>query len=326
MASTRRARQEPPFEDVLHNWTEWSRPFGDIIFAPMSLQDRRRWMASTELADFRVFSCGYYVAAAGLNVHRKSLGEGIYIYNVAGRGFFRQNDRTWPVGPGELLYCPPRVEHEYWSDPQDPWSIHWMHVSGPTIRSYARAIGFSTDSPVIQIGVQSEIVYLFNMLYDLAKPCFERRRAAAIRACAQLILTRIALTPRSAAGSYEQVRDVRHIQEYMRRMVDRRLGLNDFAARFDASPAHFSRVFKRHANFAPIEYFLRLKVHKACCLLATTKRSVKEIARQLSFDDQNYFSRLFKRIVGMSPKAYRRGVWGSGTTAVALDRAGESLE
>jgi AraC family transcriptional regulator, arabinose operon regulatory protein len=308
----RRIQEEPPFEDEIFTWREWSRTFKDIIFAPMLLRDRRKWMASSALAGFRVFSCGHYVVASGLFAARSGLNEGIYIYNVAGKGFYRCSGQTWPIRPGELLYCAPRTAHEYWSDAEDPWTIHWMHVSGRNAGRYARAIGFAADNPVIQIGIQAEIVHLFHMLYELVKPCFERQRAFAIQSCAQLILSRIALAPRSAFGSYAQVRDAQEIQGYMERVVDQRLGLGHFAARLGVSLAHFSRVFKQHTQFAPIEYFRRLKIHKACSLLATTRCSVKEIALQLSFDDQNYFSRLFKNIMGMSPIAYRRGVLKSG--------------
>ena len=304
----RRVREEPPFEDAMFTWKEWSRGFKDIVFAPMLLRDRRKWMASRDLAGFRVFSCGHYAAASGLFVERGGLQEGIYIYNVAGNGFYQHGGRTWHVRPGELLYCPPQVEHKYWSDPKDPWTIHWMHISGSEAIQYERSIGFTLDNPVIQIGIQPEIVYLFNMLYDLAKPVFERHRALAIQACAKLILARIALTPRSAFASNEQVRDIRQVKEYMERMVDRRLSLNHLAARLGVSPAHFSRSFKRQMGVAPIEYCSRLKIHKACSMLATTRLSVKEISLQLSFDDQNYFSRLFKKIMGMSPKAYQRGI------------------
>jgi AraC family transcriptional regulator, arabinose operon regulatory protein len=97
----------------------------------------------------------------------------------------------------------------------------------------------------------------------------------------------------------------------MERMVDQRLGVEHFAARLGVSAGHFSRMFQRHTGFAPIAYFLRLKVHKACSLLATTRGSVREIALQLSFEDQNYFSRLFRNVMGVSPRAYRQGTSGS---------------
>jgi AraC family transcriptional regulator, arabinose operon regulatory protein len=316
--TTRRSktREEPPFEDAIFTWMEWSRPYKDIILAPMSLPARREWMASPALAGFRVFSCGHYVGASGLHVVREGLNEGIYIYNVSGMGFYRHGTRTWSIGPGELLYCAPQTVHEYWSDAADPWTIHWMHVSGPNAWPYAKAVGFGPDNPVIQIGIRPEIVYLFHMLYELVKPRFERQRALAIQKCAQLILSRIALVPRSASGAYAQVRDVQEIQRYMERMVDRRLGADHFAERLGVSAAHFSRTFKRHTGFSPVAYFLRLKIHKACSLLATTRGSVREIARQLSFEDQNYFSRLFRNVMGVSPRAYRRGIAESGAADV----------
>ncbi|RME70993.1 MAG: AraC family transcriptional regulator, partial [Verrucomicrobia bacterium] len=56
----------------------------------------------------------------------------------------------------------------------------------------------------------------------------------------------------------------------------------------------------------PLDYFNRLKVQRACELLATTTLSIAEIAEQLGFDDPYYFSRLFRKIMGMAPRVYRR--------------------
>jgi transcriptional regulator GlxA family with amidase domain len=82
--------------------------------------------------------------------------------------------------------------------------------------------------------------------------------------------------------------------------------LKDCAQSAGWSEAHFSSIFRRQTNLAPIRYLTRLKIHRACELLKTTDLSMQEIAREIGFEDQFYFSRLFHRHLRMAPTAYRR--------------------
>ena len=77
------------------------------------------------------------------------------------------------------------------------------------------------------------------------------------------------------------------------------------AALANISPSHFFALFKRHTGCAPIDYFIRLRMRRACDLLGTTSLSVKEVAAVLGYDDQFYFSRVFKSVNRVAPSEYR---------------------
>jgi AraC-like DNA-binding protein len=72
------------------------------------------------------------------------------------------------------------------------------------------------------------------------------------------------------------------------------------------SVSHFSVVFRARTGYSPIEYFNHLKVQKACQYLVFTGMSVKETAFTLGIEDQYYFSRMFSRLMGISPAVYRK--------------------
>jgi AraC-like DNA-binding protein len=55
----------------------------------------------------------------------------------------------------------------------------------------------------------------------------------------------------------------------------------------------------------PLDYFIHLKLQKACLLLFSTDRKVRTIAEELGYDDPYYFSRLFKKYMKSSPEIYR---------------------
>ncbi len=71
------------------------------------------------------------------------------------------------------------------------------------------------------------------------------------------------------------------------------------------SPSHFFYLFKRCVGSTPIDYFIRLRLRRACHLLENTDMSIKAIAYTLGYDDPFYFSRIFKTFNRMTPSRYR---------------------
>ena len=64
-------------------------------------------------------------------------------------------------------------------------------------------------------------------------------------------------------------------------------------------------LFKQKTGYAPIDYFIQMKMQKASQQLDFTDHSVKDIAMSMGFDDPYYFSKRFRKIIGLSPKQYR---------------------
>lgn len=110
-------------------------------------------------------------------------------------------------------------------------------------------------------------------------------------------------------GAREEMRESdRRIEQtvaFMRRHLDRPLQVAELAALANISPSHFFALFKRRVGCAPIDFFIRLRMHQACRLLDTTLLSVKEVAAALGYDDPFYFSRVFKSVHGVAPSDYR---------------------
>ena len=99
---------------------------------------------------------------------------------------------------------------------------------------------------------------------------------------------------------------------YMMKHLDKPLRVSTLSALIRHSSSHFFSVFKCATGQAPIRFFIRARMQRACRLLKETAFSVKEIAALLGYDDAFYFSRLFKSIHGVAPREYRARIAASG--------------
>jgi AraC-like DNA-binding protein len=65
-------------------------------------------------------------------------------------------------------------------------------------------------------------------------------------------------------------------------------------------------MFKHYIGLSPIQYQMQLRIQRACRMLSYSGRSNKEIAFDLGFESNSYFTKVFKKKMGQTPQSYRR--------------------
>jgi AraC-like DNA-binding protein len=73
------------------------------------------------------------------------------------------------------------------------------------------------------------------------------------------------------------------------------------------SRSNLMRVFRKATGQTPIEYLVRLRIQRAMEMLRNSDLSITEIALEVGFNDSNYFTRQFRRALGLSPRQFRAG-------------------
>lgn len=102
------------------------------------------------------------------------------------------------------------------------------------------------------------------------------------------------------------VRDVKHyIEEYFSMEA---FSLTDAADYTHVSPQHLSRVFRQSTGITFMDYITRVRIRKAIELLADEDLKMYEIAERVGYSSQHYFSSAFKKVLGVSPMEYKKGL------------------
>src|SRR5690606_25422982 len=84
------------------------------------------------------------------------------------------------------------------------------------------------------------------------------------------------------------------------------LSLQDISKYVAVSPSHLSKVFSQETKQTLTEFITQTRIHKAMELLKTTRYKTFEIAFEVGYQDQHYFSKIFKNITGMTPMEFRK--------------------
>lgn len=99
------------------------------------------------------------------------------------------------------------------------------------------------------------------------------------------------------------------VEKYLRDNIYGNLTMQDISDEFKLSPSYISRLMKMYYNNSPMDYYNRLKIEEAKMLLSENPDMlVKDIAEILGFNDQHYFSKVFKLQYGLSPVDYKNKV------------------
>jgi transcriptional regulator GlxA family with amidase domain len=93
--------------------------------------------------------------------------------------------------------------------------------------------------------------------------------------------------------------------EYMQDNLNTPLRLDDFAREAGLSVSHFSEIFRAQTGQSPMAYFIHLRMRLACRLLDLSSKPIKAVAIETGYRDPYYFSRVFKKSMGISPEKYR---------------------
>ena len=235
-------------------------------------------------------------------IHRETSDFFIFEYVISGKGYIETAGKKYEVKAGDVYCLEPGKGHTYYSDKKDPYQKIWINmysnflgsifsrfkISGKIVfpnsncRKYFDEIlalrSISGNSSVICYRV---LAILLNIMCSLADLTQQQRQ--------QIHIPKTALS----------------IKNLLDQNIYSTVTIQQIADSFSYDKAHIIREFEKHYHQTPYQYLLSQKILIAKKLLLGTNVSITNISEQLGFKSVFYFSRLFKKKVGLSPREYR---------------------
>jgi AraC family transcriptional regulator, arabinose operon regulatory protein len=237
---------------------------------------------------------------------KKGLPENFLFYCVDGSGWYKIGNKKFTVSPNEFFMLPQNVEHAYGSSEKDPWSIYWVHFGGEMSASFNAMHAVKKHFHPCQIKSSNEIFKLFTKLYETLELGYSTSNLLFANMCLSHFLSLFIFNGKYFSVASSQKPDViDNAILFMQEHIHENITLDELSKHYQYSPSRFSNLFKQKTGYAPIDYFSQMKMQRASQQLDFTDGSIKSIALSLGYDDPYYFSRKFRKIIGMSPSNYR---------------------
>lgn len=216
-----------------------------------------------------------------------------YIYVLQGQMVMEE----CTLCPGDVMVIEP--EHAYQYHSQGETSYLWVHYTGYEACAFTLSASLKLNEKQ-HIGIHKEIIDCFKKLFR--EFMINDGAAGQLSVC---ILREILLLTGRYVGADKKNTMPLLAMEYIHRYYKENIDIESLAQMEHMGCTTFRSVFKGHTGLSPNEYIITQRISEACRLLTQTSMSVSAIAAEVGYSDQYYFSRIFKKKVGMPPLKYR---------------------
>lgn len=235
--------------------------------------------------------------------------EYVLLYCIRGEGSVAFSGNRFTLTANQVIIIPPDVPHTYSASAKDPWTIYWVHFKGNKARLMASDYVTPQTIPVAEDSRISYRLELFEEVYRTLEMGYALNNLRYATTCfiyfmGTLMQLQCFRAARLKADNKSNDIVAQSIH-YMRDNLNRTLTINEISAYVKYSPYRYSTLFRQKVGYSPMNYFTRLKIQKACELLDITNMKSNQICQVLGYDDPLYFSRVFSKIMGMSPQTFK---------------------
>lgn len=230
----------------------------------------------------------------------------ILIYCMHGEGWFSIHQQNYQVKSNQFFILPRGAGHKYGSDLKNPWSIYWVHFTGDLAKNYFHYLmGKETGAPRMVIP-SDERNQLFDEIIRYASIVNNVDAVIYANNCLYNFLASFKNTIfANTETDRKQTSTIDACVELMKENLDKNLNLFELSQMMHISISHLSALFKEKMHDSPYNYYIFLKIQRACYLLWNTPKNIKSIAAELGYEDPYHFSRVFKNMMGLSPRDFR---------------------
>lgn len=261
----------------------------------------------------------FYMEMAGISycdgtyrMKRQDSAETVLEYIVEGRGYLNVDGENYAATKGDVYILRKKTTHTYWSDAKSPWVKIFFNIRGSLAEKILEEYKLGTKGKVVLSGegLEDDFREMLARVSDNTISQAERFDGAAVDFLKIVIkLANLERTRGNLKGDLMSVEDeMNKLIEYITMNPKRIVSNQELGDVIYHSRDYVIKRFFANFGVTPYEYQIQQKIFSAKNLLGHTKMSVKEIAASLGYDDQHYFSYMFKKRCGLSPTQYRKQV------------------
>jgi len=228
-----------------------------------------------------------------------------FVYVIRGNGTYIDESGTeYPLSSGSFFQRFPGMKHSTYIDPTSNWAECYMDF-GNNVYDLLHSLNIiNPELPVGQIIRKLSIEFQIYRNIDHLKNWQENQLPDLMIQSIQFLREMLSKNPETGKGHFPMDIIEKSCADFSGNF-NNRIDLKEYCLAKGLGYESFRKDFKKKLGISPGKYIVRRRIDMACQILATSEKTVGEIAFELGYRSQYEFSAQFKRLIGVSPSNYR---------------------
>lgn len=256
-----------------------------------------------------VFWCpvraGHLKAGVTHRIERETYPGHEIILCLGGRGWVQVNGKRHQVAKDQLVWVNCHHPHAYAAVVRDPWEVYWVRVEGRELEKLSGLLRVGLQ-PVFDLPDAAAAARCFDRLFQHTGGARPSDAAVCHALLADMVAQLFAIRLHDPAGLRADIPEpVREAMQHMRLYYFKPIRVAELARSVGMPESTFTRQFRKATGTSPIAWLRHERIKQAKRRLIESRDAVKEIARQVGYSDQYFFSKDFKRMTRLTPTQFR---------------------
>lgn len=232
----------------------------------------------------------------------------LFFIVTSGTGYLDYEGTTYSLKAGDCVFIDCRKPYAHRTS-ENLWQLRWVHFYGPNMNHIYEKYAERGGRPYFHPDNLDEYNYLLQELYELAASDDYVRDMMIYEKIISLLtlLMKESWHPehsrKTVTGSKKQM--LQDIKDYLDSNYQKKVSLDELSHMFFINKFYLTRVFKEQFGLSINNYLLQIRITHAKQLLRFTDMTLEAIGSECGMGDPNYFSRMFKKVEGISPREFR---------------------
>lgn len=238
---------------------------------------------------------------------RENLASYLFFLVCSGGGTLNYAGETFPLHTGDCVFLDCQKPYSHRTS-EDLWQLRWAHFYGPNMNSIYEKYKERGGGPCFHPASPLPYDRLLQRLYETASSEDHVRDMRIFETLTSLLtlLMEESWNPQNSRHAAAKKQNLQEVKEYLDRHYQEKITLDALAERFYINKFYLARIFREQFGLSINQYLLQIRVTHAKQLLRFTDQTIEVIGNECGISDANYFSRMFRKIEGISPGEFRK--------------------
>lgn len=265
-------------------------------------EDVRSFVAPKQMPSVWVEMSGLSYCDSTYRIDRVCSDVTVVEYVISGTGSLFVGGNTYHPSAGDIYILHEKSDHSYIADKKDPWVKIFVNLKGTAVPGMLQAFGLHKKA--LYSGCE-ELYPVFAELFEATKQ--DVPTDVIMEQCAMILTKLLSRMSSKVLQELQPTEEAKQLKNFIDSNYQRDLTMNEIASSIFRSNDYANKLFKRFYGNTPYAYYIEAKISHAKALLLHTSLSISQIAERLGYKNDQYFSKQFRKVTGMTATRFRAG-------------------